>query len=331
MESFSRPRYRSPSIEYQILGNTGFWPTSLPESSKKKKKIIIVQGGGPVMQAKRRSHSSSDSDISVIVKNVKSKLRGKKEKIRRVSDSDESDSSRSVSRARIGKKKRQSKPRRNNSESEETDVEEIISKKNPMKGKSKKNKQSTKNGLKKKNLRFDLKNVSNKKRLEKKNMGNDETENESEEEVDENENVSRSVEPAKQVAKSIVNMDSIVEKQDDVAATGLRRPTPDSPFSSGSLPIHRKQASFSPSSMKSPMASISPYIENKHDTKLNNKLEEDNALLQALDQLEKRTDFELEQLKGGNQRKLPPDVNLDMKKKIFSKEFQQNINNFLES
>lgn len=92
-------------------------------------------------------------------------------------------------------------------------------------------------------------------------------------------------------------------------------------------PVSRNETPLSQQAQnaKSPPAKGNP---NKQKIKTP---DDDRDMLEALEQLDKLTDFELDQLKGGNQRKLPPNVNTNMKKKIFSKQFQENINAFLES
>lgn len=310
MDTFSRPRHRSPSVEYRIVGGHGggYWPNTGPELSRKKKRIIIVQNGTSGHKTKRRNHSSTDSDISVIVTNVKHKSKGRKEKIRNVSESEESDSE-SRSRSRKYKRNRKSKGRKDASDSDDYDNETS---------------KRTLKQSKKKNIRFDLKNIPGKHNLGKKaKKATFEPNTDSEPDVDENENIPKIHHKATAVAaKSKVPVE---ESQED-AHTAFRLPTPDSPITPESM-VGRNETPLSPQVQ----ASIFPPAKGNPNKQKIKTRDDEKDMQEALEQLDKLTDFELNQLKGGNQRKLPPNVNTDMKKKIFSKQFQENINTFLES
>ena len=311
MRSFSRPRFNSPEYTFIGGGHQGYWPQSQYQEPRRKKKIIIVQNGMPDTKKKKRHSkftSDSDSDISIVVKDATP--RSRKTTKRSESESSESSDSRSRSREKIQRKSKA--------------VTILKGPKTGGKNKQKKKKnESDSDGKEKKNIRFDLKNVNNRRFSKSKAV---QVKQDSTPEPD---SVAGTPEPdleipkveATEQAMPKISIQPVQEERDDVQ-TGVnptRKPVPNGP---------------SPSPMKSPIipknSTFSPRPNNNRNN-INPKATDDADLLAALDQLDKRSDFELEQLKGGNLRKLPPDVNLEMKKKIFSTEFQRSIDSFLES
>ena len=340
MRSLSRPRYRSPSTEFAFLGGgpPGYWPQHQSYSPRRKKKIIIVQNGIAESKKTRRSrlNSNSDSDVSVVIKDVTPRSR----KSRQVTESESSDSSVSRSRSRE-KKQRQSKSVPILKESKNKKIQ-TGKRKNNKNTKQKKKQESDDEREEKiqKNIRFDLDHVKARRFSKSKAVQieqNSTPEPQSEVATPEPEipkiNAVIEAKPSKSTSKPI--QEERVDVQSSV--NPIQKPAaPDKSLAASS----RNQT---PVSMTSPIITPTPKLDNTpkalpipNESKkkvTNNKTPEndDQELLATLAQLDKRADFELEQLKGGNLRKLPPDVNLAMKKKIFSPEFQRNIDHFLES
>lgn len=324
MRSLSRPRYRSPEYSFIGGGPPGYWPQPRSYSPRRKKKIIIVQNGMPETKKKRHSKltSDSDSDISIVVKDAIPK----NHKSTKRSESDSSES-RSGSREKKEKSKNVT----------------ILKDKRP-KGKAKqKNNKKTKQknkgsesdddeGKTQKNIRFDLKNVKNRnfskaKAVEEKVVSTPEPDSDTGTPHQEIPKIEAAVQAMPPQAS-----DPVQEQRDDVQASIKNVQKPSTPVSASS-PVSVKSLNSlrnSPAPMKHTTSSNSPRRYSNRNNKSPMPID-DNELLAALEQLDKRADFELEQLKGGNLRKLPPDVNLEMKKKIFSPEFQRSIDTFLES
>ena len=314
MRSFSRPPFDSPEYTFIGGGPQAYWPQPQYQEPRRKKKIIIVQNGMPVSETKKKKRhskytSDSDSDISIVVKDATPRNR----RNARRSESESSEDSDSGSRSREKKQQRKSKS-----------VTILKNQKTVSKTKQKKKKtESDSDGKEKKNIRFDLKNVNNRRFSKSKAV---QVKQDSTPEPD---SVMGTPEPDLEVPKieateqsmPKIDIQPIKEERVDVQAgtNPAKKPasTESSPAPARS-PLRPKNSTFSPRP-------------NNNRNGINPTATDDADLLAALDQLDKRSDFELEQLKGGNLRKLPPDVNLEMKKKIFSTEFQRSIDSFLES
>ena len=330
MRSLSRPRYRSPSAEYTFIGGgpPGYWPQDRSYSPKRKKKIIIVQNGMPEKKKKRnpRFDSDSDTDVSVVIKDATPRSLKHIKK----SDSDDSESSESRSRSRE-KKQRKSK---NVTILKDSKKKVKAKEKTNKKGKEKKKKETSSEDEEEKtqkNIRFDLNSVKNRRFSKSKEV---EVKQNATPEPDSDVSVPEPEIPkieAKIQATPSQQNQPIQEERVEVQASIDPVQKAKTPVSAASSRNHTPISVQSPDFLRN---SPTPKKSNSPNLVKNNKSpkpQDDSELLAALEQLDKRSDFELEQLKGGNLRKLPPDVNLEMKKKIFSSEFQKSIDTFLES